>query len=362
MFSWLKNTFNRMLFSLNVLACILLLGAYLAAWIPPSKFHWCSILAIGYPFLLLINILFSGWWLYRRKRYFYLSFLTIILGFQHFFSFVGFNFFASYDVPNSLQIMSYNVRYFNATALKEAAALQKAQQKVLQTIKKNPMDIFCGQEFSGKTGQHTQQAIHYLKNELGLKHHFLGGGSSLAIFSKYPILKKGTIDFKGSYNGAIYTDIAYQNQTIRVYCFHLQSIRLGNDEHEIFNKENLASLNENDTQAKYKRIGNKLKQAFYHREEQAKFIAEHIQNSPYPVLVCGDMNDTPLSYAYGQLSHKLQDAFIEKGGGFGSTYAGSLPFLRIDYTFVSTPWSVQSFRVLPETTSDHYPIYAELKL
>ena len=97
------------------------------------------------------------------------------------------------------------------------------------------------------------------------------------------------------------------------------------------------------------------------REEQANFIAEHIQNSPHPVLVCGDMNDTPNSYAYGQLAKSLKDAFREKGSGLGSTYAGLIPFLRIDYIFTSPNNLVEEFKVVSNSTSDHYPIYTHIR-
>lgn len=362
MLRWIKGTFNRLLFSVNILFSILLIGVYLAPWIPPSNFHWLAILAIGYPFLLLINIGFAGWWLYRRKRYFYLSMITIFIGPQHLFNCFGFNFNTSSPPSEALKLMSYNVRYFNATRLSNSKKLDQAQQVLLDVIIEQPVDILCGQEFTGKNQNSNKKAIQFLAKNAGLKYHFIGGGSSLAIFSRYPILKKGTIDFPDSFNGAIYVDVQYNDQKIRIYSFHLQSIRLGNDEREIFNRQNLASLNKDATQEKYKRIGNKLKHAFLLREEQANFIAEHIHNSPYPVLVCGDMNDTPSSYAYRQLSSQLQDAFKIKGSGFGSTYAGVIPFLRIDYTFASPDWMIQNFKILPNTTSDHYPIYTQLKL
>ena len=309
-----------------------------------------------------MNFLFAGWWLYKRKRFFYLPLAVLLLGFQHFFNFFGFNFIRTATTTNSLRVMSYNVRYFNATALLQPEKLQKAHQAILRTIQEQPVDIFCGQEFAGKTADYNLRAKQFLANEMGLKHSFHGGGSSLVIFSKYPIIKKGMIDFDGSYNGAIYADIQYDSKTIRIYCFHLQSIRLGSDENEIFNQKNLSSLGQDTTQKKYSRIRNKLKNAFLLREEQANFISKHIQESPYPVLVCGDMNDTPSSYAYGQLSKGLKDAFRERGAGFGSTYAGALPFLRIDYAFTNPDCAIESFQVLPNTTSDHYPIYVHLRI
>lgn len=361
MFRWIKKTFTKLLFGANILVSLLLLLSYLAVWVPPSSFYWFAILANGYPFLLLANLLFAILWLYRRKRYFYLSLCTILLGSNHLFNLVGFNWETPSVSTDAVRIMSYNVRYFNATAISNKKQLKQAQEKILRTIEAQALDIFCGQEFSGKTQAYNKTATQFLESTLGLKYHFKGGGSSLAIFSKYPILKKGTIDFPNSYNGAIYVDIKYNSQTIRVYCFHLQSIGLGSDEHEIFDEENLSSLGKNATQKKYQRINNKLKEAFLQREEQANFIAQHIRKSPHPVLVCGDMNDTPSSYAYGQLSQNLNDAFREKGNGLGSTYAGLIPFLRIDYIFTNPKNTIEKFEVINNSSSDHYPIYAYIK-
>ncbi|MDC0230693.1 endonuclease/exonuclease/phosphatase family protein, partial [Aureispira] len=361
MLRWIKDMIYKMLFGFNIVAGFLLLGVYIAPFVPPSKIHWFAILAIGYPYLFFLNLLFAGWWLYKRKRYFYLSAIILIIGYQHFFNFIGLNFSASKLSPASICVMSYNVHYFNAINLLKESDLRTAQKEILKTIKKQSIDIFCGQEFAGKTKNYTQKSRAFLSDTMGLKYSFSGGGSSLTIFSKYPIKAKGNIDFEGSYNGAIYADIQYKEQLIRVYCLHLQSIRLGMDESELFKSENLASLGQDKTQKKYKRIGSKLKQAFLLREEQANYIAKHIQKSPYPVLVCGDLNDTPSSYAYNQLSHGLKDSFKEKGTGFGSTYAGSLPFLRIDYAFTSPSWTIENFQVIPNTCSDHYPIYIHLR-
>ena len=361
MLRWLKDTIYKMLFGFNIVASLLLLCVYIAPFVPPSKIHWFAILAIGYPYFFFLNLLFTAWWLYKRKRYFYLSAIVLILGFQHFFNFFGLNFGESKLSPDSICVMSYNVHYFNAINLLKESDLSNAQKEILNTIKKQPIDVLCGQEFAGKTETYHQKAQAFLSDTMGLKYSFSGGGSSLAIFSKYPIKAKGNIDFEGSFNGAIYADIQYKQQLIRVYCFHLQSIRLGMDENELFKSENLSSLGQNKTQKKYKRIGSKLKQAFLLREEQANYIAKHIQKSRYPVLVCGDLNDTPSSYAYHQLSQGLKDAFKEKGTGFGSTYAGILPFLRIDYTFTSQDCTVENFQVIPNSSSDHYPIYVHLR-
>jgi endonuclease/exonuclease/phosphatase family metal-dependent hydrolase len=355
MIAWLKKAAYQLLFGANVLFSLLLLGAYLAVWVPPSRFYWLSVLAVGYPFLLFVQLLFLFFWLYKRKRYVYLPLLVLLLGWSHFFNFFAYKGLAATSPSaEGLRLMSYNVHYFNvgsATATEDKA-------RILSNIEEQAIDVFCGQEFSTKTAADNQQLEARLQQRL--PYHSKGGGSSLAIFSKFPLLKQGTIDFPDSYNGAIYADIKRPQGTVRIYCFHLQSIGLGRDEGALLNRQNLSTLNDSSTQKTYQRINNKLKQAFLQREKQVEFIAQHIAQSPHPVVVCGDMNDTPSSYAYGQLSNNLQDAFRQKGVGFGSTYAGSLPLLRIDYIFASRQAQVERFEVLPYRVSDHYPIYARL--
>ncbi len=102
MLRWLKDTIYKMLFGFNIVAGLLLLCVYIAPFVPPSKLHWFAILAIGYPYLFFLNLLFAGWWLYKRKRYFYLSAIILIIGFQHFFNFFGLNFSASQLSPASI--------------------------------------------------------------------------------------------------------------------------------------------------------------------------------------------------------------------------------------------------------------------
>lgn len=355
MLTWLKNAAYRLLFGANLLMSLLLFGAYFAIWVPPSQSYWISVLAIGYPFLFFINLLFVFFWIYKRKRYVYLSLVTLFLGWFHFLNFFAYKgLSATIPTTNSLRVMSYNVHYFNVGSKQTV----KDQARILSNIEEQAIDVFCGQEFSTKTTKNNQQIEQQIKKRLPFQSK--GGGSSLVIFSKFPLLKQGTIDFPNSYNGAIYADLKTPKGTIRVYCFHLQSIGLGSDEQELLDKENLSTLGQSNTQATYQRINNKLKQAFLQREKQVQFIAQHISESPHPVIVCGDMNDTPSSYAYAKLSHNLQDAFRQKGFGFGSTYAGSLPLLRIDYIFTSPQASIERFEVLPYHVSDHYPIYARL--
>lgn len=359
---WLKRTYLKLLLGINFFCAGLLLLVYLAPFIPPTWFYILAVLALGYPFLVLVNLLFVVWWLYKRHRGVYISLGTLALGFMYLFNLIGLNFGNQYIPDTATTVVSYNVRYFNAPLITDVRKQQQELQAILEDIAFTKPMILCGQEFSAKTDTETKQVFAYLQNNLKLKHIHRGGGSSLAICSKYPILKTATLSFEGSYNGAIYADLQLPNKIIRVYNVHLQSTGLGNDADEVLKKKNITTLNKKDTQVKYQRIGNKLKNAFIKRTEQARAIALNIKSCPHEVLICGDMNDTPMSYAYHTLVQGMKDSFHEKGKGLGSTYAGSLPALRIDYVLTSPTIEIYSHEVLPKTQSDHYAVKAQLGL
>jgi endonuclease/exonuclease/phosphatase family metal-dependent hydrolase len=185
---------------------------------------------------------------------------------------------------------------------------------------------------------------------------FRGNFFGIATLSRYPIVEKGVVPFdREGTNMCIYTDIDYNGKIVRVYNMHLQSLHFKQTDLEF-----LKSLNFSDEQtlAGAKNIFSRFKHAFIRREEQAKTIREHINDCPYPVVLCGDFNDTPLSYSYELLKGDLIDAFQEKGTGIGSTYNGAFPLLRIDYVLHSANLQLHYFEKKKEDLSDHYPLVA----
>ena len=111
-----------------------------------------------------------------------------------------------------------------------------------------------------------------------------------------------------------------------------------------------------------KNLIRRLKNAFKKRANQADIISAHIAHCHYPVIVCGDFNDTPDSYAYKTISKGLKDAYCESGKGIGSTYNGKIPFLRIDFILHSPKFNAYNFKVNKDDLSDHFPVTCLLEL
>ena len=93
---------------------------------------------------------------------------------------------------------------------------------------------------------------------------------------------------------------------------------------------------------------------------QADRIKEEINKSPYPVIVCGDFNDVPNSYAYETIGNGLQNAFEKKGFGLGRTFSGIASTLRIDNIFVDQQYRVNQFVCISKKLSDHFPIITDI--
>lgn len=351
---WWSRFYKTLFFGANLILFVLLLASYLGTWVSPESAYYLAIIALGYPFYLILNILFVFFWLYHRERKVYFSLGAIVIGFSHFMNLFALNMGSEPAVQEGdYTFMTYNVRYFNAPFYKKRADLDRERNNILDYIQKQDADVFCGQEFSGKQREDAVYIQKFMQKNWPHTH----AKASLSIHSKHPITNRGILNFEGTYNAVLFADIQFPTGKMRVYCMHLQSIRL--DAHEKQLKD-VTKLNNKKTQNKYKKIGSKLKRAFVMRADQVAQLKKHIDASPHPVVVCGDMNDTPISYAYAQLTQKLKDSFRMRAFGLGTTYAGSLPLLRIDYILSSQKLKIKSHQVLSASFSDHYPVLSRL--
>ncbi len=257
------------------------------------------------------------------------------------------------DIENSFSIMSYNVRLFNAyNWIKQ----DNVKEKIFDLFKERNVDILCIQEFYApeKLPEMDFEYQHIgLQNKKSQWH--------MAIYSQFPQIKKGTVSIEGERmnNTCIFSDLIIATDTIRIYNIHLAS--------NWFDKSDLAFI-ENPEMSKdaikkgVLSIAKRLKTSFKKRALQVGVIKKHMQNAPYPIIVCGDFNDTPNSFSYQKIVSGLNDSFLEKGSGFGSTFLGKIPFLRIDYILHSPNVKIQSFTTHKAKLSDHKAIESSLAM
>jgi endonuclease/exonuclease/phosphatase family metal-dependent hydrolase len=259
-----------------------------------------------------------------------------------------------------LDVMSYNVRIFNTYAHLHDEKYTTSRH-MIQWVAENPADVYCLQEFYNEPQSKIYNSVQRIVKKYG-KYYFISntlinrvnGQFGMAIISKYPILNKGTIKFeKLTQNHAMFADLKVNADTVRVYNFHLQSMSI--EERDIINTYREQSLFGRDL----RKVLRRLKGGFIKRSYQVNTLYDHLKESPYPVIVCGDLNDVPYSYTYQKLNRTLANAQTTAGSGIGGTYNGILPFLRIDNQFFSPNLEVQNFKVHRNITfSDHFPLSA----
>ena len=160
-----------------------------------------------------------------------------------------------------------------------------------------------------------------------------------------------------SNNICIYSDIILHKDTVRVYNVHFQSIGFSKKDNKFLDD----LVDEKDAQDEIENstdILRRLKRAFIKRTQQVEMIKHHMKTSQYKIILCGDFNDTAASYTYEELTEKLNDAFCEKGLGFGKTYTGRWPNFRIDYVLHDKTFHCSGYHRSEQTFTDHYPITA----
>ena len=338
--------FGKLIFILNSLVATALLLSYLLPLIPPKSFPLLSVLSLGVPVLIILNVLFLVYWLFRLKRQVLLSLVVLLLGYNYVTSFVKFS--GEENVVEEaagFSVMSYNVRMFNAY---KWSTRKDIPEKITAFVNETQPDILCVQEhYIGASGLSRIYPYEYVK----LKGKNAEFGS--AIFSKYPIINRESLDFPhDGNNNAILADVILDSgDTLRVFNVHFQSLNI---------KPGIDDLQKEDSRKLLGRIG----YGFSLQQEQAEMMMEEVRQSPYKTLIAGDFNNTSFSYIYDlvQLDGRFTDAFLQAGNGFGKSFKLDYFPLRIDFIFVDQGMKVESFEKFEIDHSDHYPIFTTIKL
>lgn len=350
----------------TVLVCAALLLAYTAGYISPVERPYIAFFGLAYPVILVATILTGLFWLAKWSRWAWFVLAVILIGIP-----VHTKFFAFSPTTktqsgsqNTLSIMSYNVELFGWYYWKDNI---QRRNKIFDQLADNPADIYCFQEFfyTDEPGRFdTRDSLttllktpHYFDHYTHHMHDVQYYG--IATLSKYPIINQGVIEFPNDKNNiCIFTDVQTETEVVRIYNGHLCSIRFSSEEHEYVGQLQTAPNAVEKT--KIARMVRRLKTAFEKRAWQAELVRKHMDECPYPIIFCGDFNDTPTSFAYKMFSDTLNDLFISRGNGIGGTYIGNFPSFRIDYIFASEHFTPLKLEVLPEELSDHHAIYGQV--
>jgi endonuclease/exonuclease/phosphatase family metal-dependent hydrolase len=354
----LKKILYKLFLAVNVFFAITLLISYLAVYVSPDDFALPAFFGLAYPYLLLINIIILITWVALLRFEALISLIVIAIGFNHFSNYIKLSK-PSGDKTSTFKVLSYNVRLFNYYESKNGVYSVK---KVVDFLKTQKADIICLQEFFilGNPVTEEEEIIRglgdryysHMKVFKVSKNRYYG----IVTFSRYPIINKGEIVHKSSSSLSIYSDVLIQKDTFRIFNNHLQSFKLKGMNRSFL--EEMSSSENRETMDEMRSLSNSLKKGFVMRSMQAQLVKSFINKSPYPVIVVGDFNDTPVSYTYRKIRNGLNDSFVTSGYGAGFTYRGYYPTNRIDYILYDDKLVNSFFERKRVRYSDHYPIVA----
>lgn len=330
------NLFNKLLYFINSIVATVLLLSYFLAFVSPKTVPVFSVASLTVPFLIVLNSLFFIYWIIKLKKHFLLSGVVLLFGWLFFPPFIKIS---KKDIAlnSDVKVMSYNVRMFNVYKWSKKKDID---QKIMNFIKDKDPDILAIQEF------HNSEKRNFDFNYKYFVPKSKSQNFGLAIFSKYKIINKGSLDFKKSANNAIFVDILKNNDTVRVYNIHLQSLKLNPQ------KENFGEVNS-------EKLIDRLKIGFQKQASQVETFLTHEKQWKGKQVICGDFNNTAFSWVYRQISKNKQDAFEVAGSGLGKSFNYFFP-VRIDFILTDKKTKIHNFKTYSEKLSDHFPIMSRI--
>jgi len=354
--------FNSLVLIVNIVLILALALSYLSVHVSPEKSWILPFFGLLYPFLFIINLFLCLYWILRKRWLFLLSAIMIFAGWNHLERTVQIG--SSVTLPanrSHFKVISYNVK--NLSNDNVDLIEPEIRDKILGYLDDEDPDILCLQEFA-VVHPDPEAFIDSLSGRLNMPFHAYSQYfekprkrfDAIFIFSKFPILNYNLVKKDDVHNYALFADLIIRKDTVRIFNIHLESLRFKREDYNFISELDLQFEENENVRESSLRIIKKMKTAFSLRASQVENLSSCILSSPYPVILCGDFNDTPNSYAYQQLTENLTDAFIESGKGFGNTYIGKLPSYRIDYILYSdyfTSWDCNRELI---KYSDHYPV------
>lgn len=362
----LKTIFNSFFVIINLLVIVLFVMAAFSDRIAPDQNLFFSYLGLGFPILFFLNICFLLWWiLIGEWRFIFISLVSFVVCWNPlsgYFPFHG----RVKDIPeeNTLKVLTYNVMGF---AYKDHT--KDVPNEIVRYIAESGADIVCLQEYVVHTSDkfltakklNAALSMYPYRSVINLK-----SSSSqiwgLAVYSKYPISKSKRIPYESISNGSSIHEINFKGKKITLINNHLESFKLTMEDKNRCSEfiKNVGSETFDNLKGA---IQQKLGPAFVKRAEQARLIAEEIDKTTNAyVLVCGDFNDTPISYTHHTIQGPLLDAFSESGRGFGITYNENFFWFRIDHILYSPNMRSLNCTVDKVKYSDHYPVWCYLEI
>ncbi|SHM34625.1 Metal-dependent hydrolase, endonuclease/exonuclease/phosphatase family [Chitinophaga jiangningensis] len=360
----MKTFLRWSLLTINMMLPLALLASTFLPYISPGTFWPTGFAGLTFPGFLIINLLLIPVWILLRKKYWLLPVTAILLSAGAVFRTWAIHPFHENTLEKASGSKEFTVMTYNASnmGLQSYTENKAIRSNVYNTVVFGQADILCMQEFYTNEHPELSHNIDSIRIKAGYEYYYFTKDMvywdtwhyGIVLFSHHPVLQASSIpcgaSAVGSGSSFLQADLLVYGDTIRVITGQLASYMLTGQDFQALKDFHFRGL------------AYKMRQTFTWRAQQARQLAGLIAASPYPVIVCGDFNDVPVSYTYQTVAATLQDAFLKTGNGWGRTLSYLSPSLRIDYILASRQFRVHGCEAMRVADSEHFPVISRLSL
>lgn len=323
---------------------------WLASGTDPCGHGFIALMGLALPVLLAVDVLLVIYWTLRRRWWALLPVAAVVLNWNFIASTVRIGGRDTEAYPE-IKVVTYNVDGFRRMGLVPTVGAVAA---FLESVE---ADIACIQEFQ-VSSRYGPDSIRNVFSTLPYAYMPEGryGKPNMAFFSRYPIIDTGYIPFPDTDNSALWADVSVNGRRLRVISNHLQTTSVSSSRSEIEKIKHADPAYIEEGAEAMEELAGRMQDNFCRRARQAELIRRVADTTDFPVIVCGDFNDTPASYVYNTMKGDLTDGFRSNGRGYGYTYRGFKKLLRIDYVLFGKGLEGVSYRSPAMDYSDHNPV------
>lgn len=351
----LRFFFSLLMIPVTILFALVCMIGVVTPYINPTHSVIPAFIGLFLPVLLVINFFFFLYWIFQKRWWAIIPIIAIVVNTNYLLSMFQYNINKPIAIENSqiINIASYNVSGFRSWEHSDT------RQDIARYIQNEKINVICFQEYK-ETPKVTVDSLGKL---LTLPYHATNyiteqTNYGSAIFSSYPIIASGKIPIPSKTNDAMWADLKIGADTVRIFSCHLQTTNFTRKQKDLRQTINNGEPN----LSFFSSLFEDLKQNFDKRASQAELVRKTIDTSRYPVIVCGDFNDTPVSYTYHTIKKDLKDGFRTHGQGYGYTFRGLRKTLRIDFILYAPKINANNYKSTPLSWSDHNLVFMELSL
>lgn len=357
------NAFKKVIIQLatgaNVVTVLLLWACAASVYVNPSFSALLGILGLAFPGFLLANLFFLVFWGLFSWKHLWIPVVGFVACAGSIRTYIPLNV-PSPHPKGSIKVLSYNVLAFG-----EGLKNEKGENVVAAYMKSSDADIICFQE--GATGKDVwhKEVLGKLSKRLPYHDTIRVGtmGNVLGCISHFPIVGKERITYDSKTNGSVvYKLLLARNDTLLVVNNHFESNKLTMEDRALYKqmiKQPKQAPLERNSRFLLSKVGHAGAVRASQVDSVVAYLLRHTTNS---IILCGDFNDSPISYTHNRIAEHLNDAYVKTGNGPGYSFNRDGIFVRIDNLFCSNDWQPYGCKVDKTIlASDHYPIYGYFK-